>query len=128
MRKIIGMTLTTLLMISIYAAPGYAGSKNRNLVQGIVIGTGAVILGAALIDGFHHDNRVRVTASNRRGYRPGNRVCRPVRGQRAWATPRYERRWNPGHYNRRGEWTKGQYGRVLVGPKFRENRRDPGRR
>jgi hypothetical protein len=118
----------TLLMISIYAAPGYAGSRNQNLVQGIVIGTGAVILGTALINGFHHDNRVRVMASNRRGYRPDTRKGSPVRGHRSWVNPRYEQRWNPGHYNRRGHWINGQYERVPAGQKFSENRRNPGRR
>lgn len=128
MKKIIGMSLMTLLMISIYAAPGYAGSRNQNLVQGIVIGTGAVILGAALINGFHHDNRVRVMASNSRGYRPDTRKYRPVRGHRARVTPRYEQRWNPGHHNRRGHWINGRHERVLAGQKFSENRRNPGRR
>ena len=104
----------TLLMISIYAAPGYAGSRNRNLVKGIVIGTGAVILGTALVNGLHNDNRVRVVVSNRQGYRSDCRKC--------WAAPRYERRWNPGHYNRRGQWINGRYVRVPVGPKFCKNR------
>ncbi|WP_041272978.1 hypothetical protein [Desulforapulum autotrophicum] len=128
MKKIIGMTLMTLLMISIYAAPGYAGSRNQNLVQGIVIGTGAVILGAALLQGFHHDNRVRVVASNHRGYRPDTRQHSPVRGQRAWANPRYERQWNSGHDNRQGHRINGPYERVVVGQKFRDSRRNPGRR
>lgn len=121
MKKIITMIVATAVMISMSVAPGYAGSRNRHLAQGILIGAGAVILGAALANEIRHDSRVCVNVS------PPNRYSRHQRVERVWVEPRYERRWNPGHYNQRGHWVKGQYQMVIVSPGFWEVRPNRGR-
>lgn len=114
MKKIIVMTLVTLVMIWIFVGPGYAGSRHGHLMEGILIGTGAVILGSALVNGIHHDDRVAVKVASRRDYRSHNRRFRHPRAGRVWIEPRYDDRWNPGHYNRRGRWVKGRHERVVV--------------
>lgn len=34
--------------------------------------------------------------------------------EKIWMAPVYERKWNPGHYNRKGKWVSGRYEKFMV--------------
>ena len=34
--------------------------------------------------------------------------------RKVWIAPVYEEKWNPGHYNRRGEWVSGRYQKFMI--------------
>ena len=132
MKKIIAITTTVLLLICFFAASAHAGAARRHTIEGFMIGTGVAILGAAIINGINNDSRHHYDRSYSRhsrhyyaGYRHGykNRHHRKYkhhrpRGyweiERIWVEPVYEKKWNPGHYNRRGEWLSGRYEKFLV--------------
>jgi len=96
------------------------------------IGTGVAILGAAIINGINHDSRPsynrhysRHSRHHYAGYRQEykNRHHKKYKShrpggywevERIWVEPVYEKKWNPGHYNRRGNWISGRYENFLV--------------
>ena len=126
MKKIIATTTAVLLLICFSTASAYAGAARRHTIEGFMLGTGVAILGAAIINEINKDSKPQYTqnhsrhgeycyAGNRYGY--NNRHHR-ARGhweiERIWIDPVYEKKWNPGHYNRRGEWLSGRYEKFLV--------------
>ncbi|MCP4119059.1 MAG: hypothetical protein GY737_27390 [Desulfobacteraceae bacterium] len=134
MKKLIAMTLVTGILLSVAVVPGHAGSRERHLVEGIIIGTGAVILGAAIADEIRGDVGVCVV-KKRKHYRHRNkhrnwhpRHRRHGRVKWVWVEPIYGLRWNPGHYNRRGYWVQGRQEKVIVRDGFWEKRRKRDRR
>jgi hypothetical protein len=34
--------------------------------------------------------------------------------KKRWVEPEYEKRWNPGHYNKKGVWKRGRYQKIVV--------------
>ena len=114
--KKIFIALTTLIFCLFLMKPSaWAGNVQRNRLEGVAIGVGAVILRAAVINhyrstvparsavnqhpppAFHYDNRYRQKPS---GYWEVRKV---------WVPPTYRRVWNPGHYNLYGKWVPGQW-------------------
>lgn len=132
MKKIIAITTTALLLICFSTVSAYAGSARRHTMEGIMIGTGVAILGAAIINGIHQDSRPHYTRNYSRhdeyrhnGYRHNykNKHHRKYRShstkgywkiEKIWIGPVYEKRWNPGHYNRRGDWISSRHEKFLV--------------
>ena len=145
MKKSIITTLMAIaLLMQIGTAPAaHAGKKERRLLQGAIIGTGAVILGTAIASGLNdHDNRNGVYKrpghhhspkeyvqpyrkphwKDREGHqrRPHHiePINHPKRGHwrinKVWIEPKYAKRWNPGHYNKRGHWVDGKYQNIIV--------------
>ena len=129
MQKIIAITTIALLLICFSTVSAHA---DRKTMEGFMIGTGVAILGAAIINGIHNDSRHHYDrsysrhsrhyyAGYRQGYKKGHhrkyKSHRP-RGywevERIWVEPVYEKKWNPGHYNRRGNWISGRYENFLV--------------
>lgn len=143
MKKRIAMTLVTGIFLAVSVMPGHAGSRDRHLVEGIIIGTGAVILGAAIADGIRGDGGVCVVKTrkydrhrnkhynrhrNKHDNKHRNWDRRHGRVNRVWVEPIYGLRWNPGHYTPRGYWVQGRHEKVIVREGFWEKRRDRDRR
>lgn len=132
MKKIICITTAVLLLICMSATSSTAGAARRHTIEGVVIGTSLALIGAAIYNDIHrdgapdqrqhypavhepprHDDRY----ASREQYHNAHRYHRPRAHweiQRVWIPPVYETRWNPGHYNRRGEWISGGYQDFLV--------------
>ena len=137
MKRIIA-TITIILMVTgvLTVSSAQAGSSKRHTIEGIMIGTGVAILGAAIINELNDDNHYSRHHTYKRHYPPvyKKRVYREYRHanhrhhhkkygrhsrghyevDRIWVEPVYETKWNPGHYNRRGKWISGRYEKYMV--------------
>lgn len=124
MNKIIATVTAVFLIILASSSPAKA---DRKTMEGFLIGTGVAILGTAIISELNKDNKVSYSTSHTynddyypeyRHHRKHHKKYRGPKGHweinRVWIEPVYERKWNPGHYNRRGEWVNGRYEKFLV--------------
>jgi hypothetical protein len=130
MNKIVAVITTTFLLICFSSVNTHASEER---LEGILIGAGVTILGAAIINEMNHDRRpvynhyhtpppvtTHVYVEKRRPYYPKKQYKRHHRPrghyevERTWVEPVYERKWNPGHYNRRGCWVEGRYEKFLI--------------
>ena len=115
------LLLTVMLCISFLIPSAWAGSKQRHRWEGAGIGIGAAILGSVLLKHYH------------KYYSPNKHAPAPVysypatrhhrhRGHweagKEWVPPTYKRVWNPGHYNRRGQWVAGHWIKILEQPGY----------
>lgn len=132
MKKIIAITTVVLLSVCLSTTSALAGAARRHTIEGFMIGTGVAILGSAIINGINRDSRPQYTQRYSRhgeyrhsGYRNRHRNNYPRRFrhqkhggywevQRIWIDPVYEKKWNPGHYNRHGEWVNGRHEKFLI--------------
>ena len=133
------LTFTVIFLSS----SAFAGSKQRHRWEGVAIGMGAALLGGAVVHHYKHavhsgpshvtvrhahPHRYKKHRIHRgheyksRGYRsrayphPGYRHRGHWKVVRAWDPPTYKRIWNPGHYNRHGDWIEGHWIRVVDQP------------
>ncbi|PID40265.1 MAG: hypothetical protein CR984_04110 [Proteobacteria bacterium] len=103
--------------IALVSTPALAGSKQRHRWEGVAIGIGAAILGHAIYEAHNNHKQPSPVVY----VEPGH-PCRHKRGHRqryghwewrkTWVPPTFERVWNPGHYNRRGQWIQGHWMKV----------------
>ena len=124
MKKIIAITTSVLVLTFFSTVSAHA---DRKTVEGFMLGTGVAILSAAIFNGIHKTSPHQYIQKHSRSdkYRhAGNRYDRRnfrhqgPRGywqiERIWIDPVYEKKWNPAHYNRRGEWVNGRHEKFLV--------------
>ena len=120
------IVITTAFTLTLTANSAFAGGRHHEYWKGIAIGVGAAILGSAILN---HNNYtpprdyencyvpapVHVKKySNRRGHWE-------VRDE--WVPPTDRKVWNPGHYNRRGDWIRGAWIQIVDNPGYwREDR------
>ena len=129
MKKMIAITTSVLLLICFSTVSARA---DRKTMEGFMLGTGVAILGAVIINEISKDSRPQYSRNHSRhhgyhhaGYRYKHksihhkryrhhrpRGCWEV--ERIWIEPVYEKKWNPGHYNRRGNWVTSRYEKFLV--------------
>lgn len=135
MKRTIAITTAVLLLTAIVSiTSAHAGAARRHTIEGFMIGTGVAILGAAIINELNKDTgTVEAHAYSRhprtvyekpyyhgprKKHHRGHRYAHRNRGhweiEKIWIAPVYEKRWNPGHYNRRGEWVSGRYEKFVV--------------
>ena len=154
MKKWMILLLVPLIMMPLTVSRSHADPRHDQLIKGMIIGTGAALLGAALIQEIHHDGRNRLPArgySGHPGRYPGEPHHRnkgpspheyrrgmghyhggpPHMGKNAfpfmtvWVPPLFDTQWVPGHVNRRGFWVKGHYKKNLVRKGYWDKRRVP---
>ncbi len=123
MKKLITMMTTVLFLICFSTVSARA---DRKTMEGFMLGTGVAILGAAIINSMndndrphysrHHSPPPQVYIEYRDGHHDrhhGRHHFHEPDGHweivRVWVDPVCERRWNPAHYNHRGEWVEGRY-------------------
>ncbi len=129
MQKLISIFTAILILTVISTTSAHA---DRKTMERIMFGTGAAILGAAIIHGIHntpepryisnrpwndnqHYDRYRYKHKKKHHKRYSkNRHRGHWETQKTWIEPVYETRWNPGHYNRRGKWINGRYEKFIV--------------
>lgn len=124
MNKLITILTTVLFLICFSTVSARA---DRKTMEGFMLGTGVAILGAAIIHSMNDNDSPRYSRHHspppepyRIEYRGGHNDRHYRRHHshgpdghweivRVWVEPLYERRWNPAHYNHRGEWLEGRY-------------------
>jgi hypothetical protein len=129
MKKSIAILTTAIIVICFSSVNAYA---DRKTMEGILIGAGVTILGAAIISEMntghrsdpvysrHHTppTRVYVSSSHHNQSKRHKRYSHRSRGhwevEKQWVEPVYERKWNPAHYNRRGDWVDGRFEKFMV--------------
>jgi len=147
MKKTIIITVATIFVLTLTITSAYAGSakKNRERLEGFIIGSSAGFLGAAILNQVQN-NRPKVVVHepehngnhnkesyrghggrHENGYSSQRHGYREHRGhweiKRRWVPEEYEEKWIPGHYNKRGRWVSGKYRRFVVREGYwRENR------
>lgn len=125
MKKWIAMMVV--LAVGFTAANVQAGSARRHTIEGIMIGTGVAILGAAIISELNKEDEPAPAAHippapqyTAHQYTAHHRPGKPwhKRGhwevRRVWVEPVYETRWNPGHYTPDGRWVNGRMQEFLA--------------
>ena len=120
-KSLLIFVLIALFSVSLLPYPAQAGSAQRYRWEGIAIGIGAAILGSALL----HQNRQDVyygrpyNGSEYGSYRPRQRYrSGHWEIRKEWVLPIYRRVWNPGHYNRYGEWVPGGWIEIVARPGY----------
>jgi len=129
MQKTISIIAAVLILVCFSTVSAHA---DRKTMEGFMLGTGVAILGAAIIHGINKDSHPQYVSSYsthnghnyaKHRYRHKNKHHRKYchhrpRGhweiEKRWIEPVYETKWNPGHYNRRGEWIDGRYEKFIV--------------
>ncbi len=129
MQKTVSIITAVLILVCFSSVSAHA---DRKTMEGFMLGTGVAILGAAIIHGINKGSQQQYASSysthnghNYAEYRYGhrNKHHRKYRHHRPsghwelekrWIEPVYEAKWNPGHYNRRGEWIDGRYEKFIV--------------
>jgi hypothetical protein len=135
MKKIFTTITIVLIVICFSTVSARAGAARRHTIEGFMLGTGAALLTAAIIKEIHKrpesvsqyetDSatdescryaRCSTARYHRRHHRRAGRYesCGHWEVERTWVEPVYEKKWNPGHYNRRGEWVSGRLERFLI--------------
>ena len=141
MQKTVSIITAVLILIVVSTTSAHA---DRKTMERIMFGTGAAILGAAIIHGIHNNSGPRYISNtpwhdnqhydryrhgdrkkHHKKYKHGDRKRHHKRyshnrhrghweTQKIWVEPVYETKWNPGHYNRRGRWVNGRYEKYIV--------------
>ncbi len=124
MKKISALTLTLVILACFSTAVANAGAARRHTIEGFVLGTGVALIGTAIIHGMNLGHQPSLDYPrhkrhyNNRNQRQHARYDWGPRGhweiQKVWIADRPKKRWNPGHYTKRGNWVNGRYQKVRV--------------
>ena len=115
------IVIVTAITMFLTANTAFAGRKHHERWKGIAIGVGAVILADAIFNGNNNSVRVsepcyvKVPAPPPR-YRAYHKGHWEIRDE--WVPPTYKTVWNPGHYNRKGDWIKGAWIKIVDKPGY----------
>jgi hypothetical protein len=131
MKRIIAVTTTILLVICLSTVTAHA---DRKTMEGFMLGAGAFILGSAIYNA-HHDSvqyipqkttnykyshnrynsnyRYKYKGKHNKKYNRHDKKGH-WKTKKRWVDPLYKKRWNPGHYNRKGQWISGRKVSFLV--------------
>lgn len=140
MNKIITLAVVVVFGVITMNGNAYAGHRRHSdLLEGVIIGAGAAILGATIITEINshpvYDHRPvpykyrRYDKRHRDHYKEEwqDRDRRHNSGywsiERVWVEPVYTKRWIPGHYSRRGDWIRGRHEHVIIRDGFWESKR-----
>lgn len=116
-KRIFTIIFIGIISIAVAVPASWAGSRARHRLEGAVIGIGALMLTQAIIDHHHHDAAVATTVTHGYGHhRPHHKPAGYWDIQKEWVPATYKKVWNPGHYNRRGNWVPGRWIRIEVKP------------
>lgn len=124
MKKLIAITTAVLLLICFSTVSARA---DRKTMEGFMLGTGVAILGTAIFHGLNKNSKPQLSRnhghydahiSDRYKVRHHRKFNKNRSGHweidRIWIESSYEKKWNPAHYNRRGEWISARYENFLI--------------
>ena len=120
MKKQIAMAAAAFIFLTIFSGTASAGSSKRHTVEGIIIGAGVTLLGAAIIHNISRPEPIVVKAPAHRHRPPVNRHWQT---ERVWVPGVTQTRWNPGHYTPHGRWIPGHHQNFVVSEGHWETRR-----
>ena len=139
MKKRIVLIMTLIMFTCFSTVAAHAGSARRHTIEGFLLGTGAVILGTAIIHELNRNAKPSRNWHDQTWGKPGrhyiprhyNRGCKQIKHhrhghwkiQQIWIEPVYEEKWNPGHYNPRGKWICGRYEHFLMQKGYYQEKR-----
>ena len=122
MKKIFISLFAAVCLLTFISAPALAGDKQRHRWEGVAIGVGAAILGHAILSNAYDRSPEQVTVIHRDSH---YRHCPPPRYhrgrwevQKVWVPPVCEEIWNPGHYDRCGNWVSGRWITIEARPGY----------
>lgn len=124
--------ITTLFTGFVQAGPGRHRSSHphhaphhnakNNVLEGVVLGAGALILGTAIAQSLNKPCQTGQIHALHAPPRPGPRKRHRKRGhwemKKVWVAPVYKTRWNPAHYDAQGRWVRGRHQQFLVADGF----------
>ena len=118
-KKYIAITILSVFTVFAFNIPALAGSPQQHRLEGVVIGIGAVVLGKAIFDAYHHPYPPRapqpvVASYHHNGRQPVHVPAGHWEMRKHWNPPVFKKVWNPGHYNRHGHWVPGHWLQVEV--------------
>lgn len=119
-KRFFTLFLIAIISIAFTASASWAGSAQKHRLEGAVIGIGALILTKAIID---HQRDVYAAQTQPTVYEYHHRPAGYWDTQKEWVPARYEKIWNPGHYNRRGHWVSGHWVQKEIEPGYWTQRR-----
>ena len=116
------LTITLIFSLAALTPAAHAGSVQRQRWEGFAIGLGAAIIGSAILNqqrtGDYDRQPQVIYRPHRQQHSPNYHAPGPKRRDhgrghwevtKEWVPPTYKKVWNPGHYNRRGEWKSGHW-------------------
>lgn len=112
-KRFLTLFLIAIISIAFTASASWAGSAQKHRLEGAVIGIGALILTKAIID---HQRDVYAAQTQPIAYEYHHRPAGYWDTQEEWVPGQYKKVWNPGHYNRRGQWVSGHWMQVEIEP------------
>lgn len=120
-RSLIPIVIVTAITMLITANSAFAGSKHHERWKGIAIGVGVAILGNAIFNqkNNHHirePERCYVTVPAPPMHSTRRKGHWKVKDE--WIPPTYKTVWNPGHYNRKGDWIGGTWIKIVARPGY----------
>ena len=118
-KKQITLTILAIFTVFAFTTPALAGSPQQHRLEGVAIGIGAVVLGKAIFDAYHHPDPSRAPQSvvalyHHNGREPVHEPAGHWEMRRHWNAAVFKKVWNPGHYNRHGQWVPGHWLQVKV--------------
>ncbi len=123
-KRIISIILFAAIAIPFVATAASAGTPAQHRLEGAAIGIGALILTKVIID-HHRHHEVAPAPATYRYFK--HRARRAPAGywkiEKRWVPAKYDRVWNPGHYNRRGRWIPGRWIDIKIEPGHWSKRR-----
>jgi len=144
MKKHIALAAAAVFITSLFAGFAQAGPgkhgrcahrhhhrhHNNNVLEGVVIGAGAFILGTAIAQSLNRPSQtaqIHAAPVSPRPYPPTNyhskRPNKHWKIKKIWVAPIYETRWNPAHYDAQGRWVQGRHQQFLVADGYWKKKR-----
>ena len=118
MNRHISLTTIAILFLIFSTNPAHAGAARRHTIEGFILGTGVTLLGTAIIQNMNKPSVVYKDHGSTNRHRPAryDKKRHDRYGKKGhwktremWVPGEYETRWNPGHYNRKGQWKGGRH-------------------
>ncbi len=126
MKKLSVCFIVFVLCFTLSATSAWAGSKQRHRWEGVAIGVGAAILGHALSNNHQRHAPAPMVVREPRYYPapplPSHHRKHRRHGhweyRKVWVAPKYEKVWNPAHYNKHKKWVNGRWIEIEVEPGY----------
>jgi hypothetical protein len=117
----VGLILFLTIAFALTSNPAFARGRHRHKHrwEDVAIGVGIAVLGDML---YHHHKgsthvEVVMPGVHFRHTPPPPVRCESQPGhweiERVWVPATHRKVWNPGHYNRHGQWVKGRWIRIV---------------
>lgn len=111
-KKLLIVLVIAVFGMMLASSSALAGSKQRYRWEGVAIGLGTALVGHAIYQAHRAGQQPQVVyvEPERHRYDRGSKHRHGHwEWQKTWVPPTHEKVWNPGHYNRKGQWVSGHW-------------------